>query len=76
LTFSQTKSYPLKVHPDGTYAELTIPEGTLPAMKGKEILYICLKAGKTSPFLHQGTSKSLQVNLRLGKVKSGKVRLG
>jgi hypothetical protein len=68
LTFDlfQTKSYPLKVHPDGTYAELTIPEGTLPAMKGKEILYICLKAGKTSPFLHQGTSKSLQVKVRLG----------
>ena len=57
----QTKSYTLKVHPDGTYAELHIPAGTLPAMKGKEILFVCLKTNKTSPFLHQGTSKSLQV---------------
>jgi len=59
----QTKSYPLDVFDDGTYATLVIPAGTLPAMKGKEILYICLKAGKTSPFLHQGTHKSLQVTI-------------
>jgi hypothetical protein len=60
-------SFPLEVSEDGTFGNLIIPAGTLPTMKGNELLYLCLRASKSTPFLHQGTFKSLQVHETLAK---------
>lgn len=56
-------SFPLEVNDEGTLANLIIPAGTLQTFEGNDLLYLCLRPGKTSSFLHQGTFKSLQVSI-------------
>ena len=53
----------MSVSPDGTMGNVTIPAGTLPILDGEEVMYVCLKSGKSGFFHHQGTSKSLQIEV-------------
>ena len=51
----------MTVNDDGTMGNVTIPAGTLPILDGEEVMYVCLRTGRSGFFLHQGTAKSLQV---------------
>ena len=55
------RSFPMSVNEDGTMGNVTIPAGTLPILDGEEVMYVCLRSGRSGFFLHQGTTKSLQV---------------
>ena len=57
------------VNDDGSMGNVTIPAGTLPILDGEEVMYVCLKSGKSGYFLHQGTTKSLQVRSHANIVK-------
>jgi hypothetical protein len=53
----------MSVNDDGTMGNVTIPAGTLPILDGEEVMYVCLKSGKSRYFFHQGTAKSLQASV-------------
>jgi len=44
----------MEANSEGTMANVTIPAGTLPILDGEEVMYVCLRAGKTGYFFHQG----------------------
>lgn len=50
---------------EGTMANVTIPAGTLPILDGEEVMYVCLRAGKTGYFFHQGKKNEWNCGLRL-----------
>ncbi len=64
------RSFSMSVNEDGTMGNVTIPAGTLPILDGEEVMYVCLKSGKTGYFHHQGTAKSLQVTNKTTILKS------
>ena len=61
INLNANRSFPMSVNEDGTMGNVTIPAGTLPILDGEEVMYVCLRSGRSGFFLHQGTTKSLQV---------------
>ncbi len=51
----KTSSYNLVANDEGTVATLTIPAGDLPAIKGQEQFYVCLKSKDDVMSMHQGS---------------------